>query len=287
MAKDIDPQEFETGAASTIAVKPIAPDATSDSVEAAGATVGAASVRPLWQPTEPQYCKSIAAHYGINGRTVQRVYQKIVESCPWIPEADLRLPDQRYTPLCVVLMGQYWQSGLKIDAWKTQMWESHPEQVRAYLESQSTHPESGSANVQPDVLPPLPGNDCSVGMTLHIGSALNLPEIDRFVIPSDDPAYLSQAEQKLLQFEQKQQNVIAQMYEQFQQTQALNAQFKEGLSLSDQLLLKEFQLRGVQIGFQAVQLKQEAIKATIQSAEAGTLPMPGKPQSENTPTLSA
>ncbi len=70
------------------------------------------------------------------------------------------------------------------------------------------------------------------------------------------------------------------MQAQYQQAQSLNAQYQEATSLNDQLLLQEFQLKGVQLGYTALQLKQQAFKATIQAVEAGTLPVPGKPQAE-------
>ena len=98
---------------------------------------GATNSQPeLWQPTEPQFTKAIADHYSVSRKSVQQWFQKIRSACPWLVEADLKLPDDRYTPLCVALMGNYRLSGLPLDAWKTAMWERHPEQVAAFLETQ-------------------------------------------------------------------------------------------------------------------------------------------------------
>ncbi len=118
-------------------------------------------------------------------------------------------------------------------------------------------------------------------MVLHIGSSLSLPEVPSVVTPGNDAAYLTQAQQRLQQFEAMQQQVLAQMEQQQKEAEDLNTQYQEATSLSDQLLLQEFQLKGVQLGYTALQLKQQAFKSTVQAAEAGTLPVPGKPQSES------
>lgn len=122
---------------------------------------------------------------------------------------------------------------------------------------------------------------CDRGMVLHFGSDPNLPSIPGLVPIIGDAAYLSQMQQRLQAFEQLQQHAIAQLQAQYKDAQALNAQYHEAMSLSDQLLLQEFQLKGVQLGYAALQLKQQAFKSTIQSAESGTLASPGKPQTEN------
>lgn len=86
---------------------------------------------PIWQPTEPQFAKAIAQHYGVSRKSVQQWFQKVKEACPWFEETDLKLPDQRYTPLCIELMGSYRTSGLVFSAWKSQLWQK----VRAWWHS--------------------------------------------------------------------------------------------------------------------------------------------------------
>ena len=114
------------------------PSEPSSEVPSAPSYEGSTNSQPaLWQPTEPQFTKAIADHYGVSRKSVQQWFQKICAACPWLSEADLKLPDDRYTLLCVALMGDYRLSGLPLDAWKTSMWERHPEQVAAFLESQT------------------------------------------------------------------------------------------------------------------------------------------------------
>jgi cytochrome c556 len=234
---------------------------------------GSTKAQPaLWRPTEPQFTKAIAQHYGVSRKSVQQWFQKVKEACPWFTDADLKLPDERYTPLCIDLMGGYRTSGLPFDAWKAQLWEQNPDLVAKYQVSQR------SQFPQPNPLTAT--SDHPDRLRLHLGSSLSLPTTPSIMAPGDETAYLTQIRQRMEQFEVLQQQVIAQMQAQYQQAQSLNAQYQEATSLSDQLLLQEFQLKGVQLGYTALQLKQQAFKATVQAAESGTLAAPGKPSSE-------
>jgi hypothetical protein len=106
---------------------------------------------PLWQPEHPQYCKAIAEYYGVSRKTVQLWYGKIAGACSWWSETDLKLPDGRYTPLCIELMGDYRLSGLLIDAWTLQIQERFADQIAALSDSLQETPdpptESSSAMV--------------------------------------------------------------------------------------------------------------------------------------------
>ncbi|MBE9182459.1 hypothetical protein IQ268_28320 [Oculatella sp. LEGE 06141] len=233
-----------------------------------------------WKPTEPQFCKEIVAHYPMGKRTIQKWFIELREIAPWFSESELRLSDDRYTPLAVELLGHRYFAGSK-KKWESVLQELFADRVETWNSAQST------PAVRPEVLPredqhPSDGNgDCPSGLTLHIGSSLAVPAIPGIVTPADDTAYLTQVQQRMSEFEALQQKAIAQMQEQYQQVQALNAQYQEATSLGDQLLLQEFQLKGIQLGYTALQLKQQAFKATVQAAEAGTLPVPGKPDAED------
>ena len=237
-----------------------------------------------WKPIEPQYCKAIADHYQVGKRSIQKWFADLLKLAPWLTVNELRLDDDRYTPLAVELLGDRYFAG------STKKWAQRLQQRYAnVLASEPWQAEAPA--IRPEVLPrpdvPSEAGDRAGGLNLHIGSALNPLGIAGIVVPSNDAAYLSQIQQKLEQFATLQQNAIAQMHSEFKQAQALNAQFQQATSLSDQLMLQEYQLRGVQLGYAAVQLKHEAFKATVQSAEAGTLPVPGKPQAESAASPSA
>ena len=235
----------------------------------------------IWKPTEPQYCRAICAHYEVKNRTVQKWFDKIVEACPWFSEAELRLPDDRYTPLCVELMGDYRASGLIARKWSAKIAEQFSDRIAAWKSASVIQPDvmpsqNGTSGIDPACAPEIPSH----GMVLHLGASPDLPFILDIVPLGDDTAYLAQMQQRLNDFASLQRNAIAQMQDQYEQTRSLNAQYEEAISLSDRLLLQEFQLKGVQLGYTALQVKQQAFKSTIQSAEAGTLQAVGKSQSD-------
>lgn len=236
-----------------------------------------------WKPAAPQFCKEIAAHYGQSKRNIQKWFVDLREIAPWFTEAELRLSDDRYTSLAVELLGYRYFAGSK-KKWESVLREVFVDHVEAW-DAQS------APAICPEVLPreaQRPADDDrSTGMTLHIGSNLALPPISGVIAPGNDTAYLTQAQQRIQQFEVMQQQILAQIQQQQKEAEALNAQYQEATSLSDQLLLQEFQLKGVQLGYAALQLKQQAFKATVQAAEAGILTAPGKPQPEKGRSQSA
>ncbi|MBD1842608.1 hypothetical protein H6F89_04115 [Cyanobacteria bacterium FACHB-63] len=236
---------------------------------------------PIWQPTDPQFTKAIAEYYGVSRKTVQEWFQKVKEACPWFSHGDLKLPDDRYTPLAVSLMGSYRTSGLSFKTWKARIWKENSD-LAVRFQTPGPFPPSAQAGTATEGIPHHNGNatPCS-GMVLHSGSNPALPLIPSIVPAGNDTEYLTQMQQRLQAFEQLQQQAISQMQAQYQQAQALNFQYHEAMNLSDQLLLQEFQLKGVQLGYAALRLKQQAFKSAIQSAESGSFSMLGKPQSES------
>lgn len=128
---------------------------------------------PLWRPSEPQFTKAIAEYYGVSRKSVQQWFQKVKDACPWFTEADLKLPDERYTPLCIELMGGYRTSGLPFEAWKAQLWEQNPDLVAAYQSSVSqNHP------VDPPVTAAITLRESDVPLPVQAIQPLNLTVID-------------------------------------------------------------------------------------------------------------
>jgi len=152
MSKDLEAsalepiiESFTPSQGSTL--QPI-PDSSSEEVAPSHATSyeGGTNSHPvIWQPTEPQFTKAIAEYYRVSRKTVQEWFQKVKEACPWLSDSDLKLPDERYTPIAVGLMGHYRTSGLPFKAWKTQIWEENPALVSAFQASQQTQPDKETA----------------------------------------------------------------------------------------------------------------------------------------------
>lgn len=235
--------------------------------------------------------KEIAEEFGVSDKTVQTWFKVVCAAYTWIEPEALKTGKSaktRYTPLCQSLIAEYRAVAAELseEDWITLVHAANPD-----LETATSSALSASDAVSTEVM--LQEGEQSIrgafhgGVAVHISSSLALPAIPVLIPPGDDTAYLMQIQQKLQQFERLQQQAIVQMQAQHEQAQALNAQYQEATSLSDQLLLKEFQLKGVQLGYAALQLKQQAFKATVQAAEAGTLPAPGKPQPEKDQLQSA
>ncbi len=154
---------------------------------------------------------------------------------------------------------------------------------QAYLNSYGA-----SSSVEPSTTPmieaELEAEQPSQGLTLYQGlTDLSLPTL---VQGSNDTAYLQLQQKRLEEFQKRQEALLAQMRQQFEATQALNAQYQQAMSLADQLQLQEAQLKGAQLGFAYVATKQEAFKATIQAVEAGQIPV-GKSQSQDSSSVAS
>jgi hypothetical protein len=119
------------------------------SAQVEGTDVGEVLNIGIWKSAEPQYCKAICAHYGVKSRTVQKWLDKILEACPWFELAELRLPDDRYTPLCIELMGDYRASRLIARKWGAKIAERFADRI-----SESAPSWAEIAVSKTEVLPP-------------------------------------------------------------------------------------------------------------------------------------
>jgi hypothetical protein len=128
--------------------EPVA-DPTCERPTNVAATSHLAADSAVWTPTEPQFTKAIATHYGVSRKTVQQWYQKVRTVCIWLNESDLKTSDGRYTPQCIEWMGAYRQSGLTLDAWKAAVWDTHADLVA----SGSPPDESSNITIPPDYIP--------------------------------------------------------------------------------------------------------------------------------------
>ncbi len=110
----------------------------------------ATSQQASFDPSKPQFCKAIAEHHDCDRKTVQQWFIKVSEAYPWLKQEQLKLVDERYTPLCLKLMEQYQnalRNGLKFKGWKAQVQAENEEEYQSWLASQQ------SPAIRPDVLP--------------------------------------------------------------------------------------------------------------------------------------
>ena len=90
-----------------------------------------------WKPAEPQFCKDIAAHYEQSKRTIQKWFVDLREIAPWFSEDELRLNDDRYSPLAVELLGDRYFTGSK-KKWASVLTERFVDRVESWNSAQSS-----------------------------------------------------------------------------------------------------------------------------------------------------
>lgn len=118
------------------------PCATNDECE----HIETAPLIEIWKPAEPQFCKAIYSYYGVKPRTVQKWAKRILEVCPWFDESEFRLPDDRYTPLCIELMGSYYTSGLDAPRWAKAIEHRFTDRIAAQSATPSPQQDSPQGN---------------------------------------------------------------------------------------------------------------------------------------------
>lgn len=95
-----------------------------------------------WKPSEPQYCKAIADHYGLSKRSIQKWFVELQQLAPWLDQIELRLDDDRYTPLAIELLGDRYFAG-SAKKWAQILAGRFADRLSA----------NAAPTIQPDVLP--------------------------------------------------------------------------------------------------------------------------------------
>jgi hypothetical protein len=121
-----------------------------------------------WKPADPQFCKDIAAHYQQGKRTIQKWFVDLKDIAPWFAESELRLSDDRYTPLAVELLGDRYFAGSK-KKWEKILNERYGEQSAANLAPEISVSPTEVLPSQNEV-----SSQHSSRAALHIGSSLAL-----------------------------------------------------------------------------------------------------------------
>ncbi len=210
---------------------------------------------PLWQPTEPQFTKAIATYYGVSRKSVQQWFQKVKDACPWFIEADLKLPDERYTPLCVELMGRYRTAGLSFEAWKAQVWEQNPDLVTAYQASQS----------QPSFSPIY---------DRPITSSSLVPTGRNFLMA------LEEEQAELQKIEASELQLLQRMSDGFDRLTHASAQWNQANDLRRQRLLRLTRLEAASLAVELEEEFENTLRETQYQIQRGNLPTLGKPPVE-------
>lgn len=228
----------------------------------------------IWKPTEPQYCRAICAHYGVKSRTVQKWFTKIREACPWFSEAELRLSDDRYTPLCIELMGDYRASGLIARKWGEKMAERFADRI-----ADSSNPPA----INPDVLPPEgevnPEGDRLTSLPSLVPTGQNY-----LAAPGEEEAELHKLQTDELQ-------LMGEMHQGLSRLTQSSEQWNRANQLRRQRLLKQTRLEAASLAIELEEEFENTLRETQYRLQRGNLstpePTPGKPptQAQRSPSV--
>jgi hypothetical protein len=216
-----------------------------------------------WKPAEPQYCKEIAAHYGQSKRNVQKWFVDLREIAPWFSEAELRLNDDRYTPLAVELLGHRYFAGSK-KKWDLVLRELFADRVESWNSAQS------EPAIRPEVLP---------GENQRFSNG-GLPPVDRTAAGSLVPtgsSYLSalkEEELKLQQLEAEELALLGRMSGNLDRLEQNQSQWQRTNDLRRQRLLRRTRLEAAALATELEVEFEETLRESQYNIRRGNV---GKP----------
>ncbi|MEP0872923.1 hypothetical protein NDA01_24195 [Trichocoleus desertorum AS-A10] len=223
-----------------------------------------------WKPTEPQFCKAIAEHYQQGKRTIQKWFVDLREIAPWLAESELRLSDDRYTPLAVELLGDRYFAGSK-KKWAQVLTERFGDRAAANAPS----PEAPA--IRPEVLPredqPAPVERTAASSLVPTGvnylTALEEEEAELQVLEAQEVELLNRMHQSYTRLNQNQ------------------AQWDRTADLRRQRLLRQTRLEAAALATELEAEFENTLRETQYQIQRGNVPAPGKPQAQNPPSQSA
>ena len=222
-----------------------------------------------WKPGEPQFCKEIAAHYGQSKRNIQKWFVDLREIAPWFSESELRLSDDRYTPLAVELLGHRYFAGSK-KKWDSVLRELFADRVESWNSAQS------EPAIRPEVLPREDQRSSN-------GDRLPLPPVDRTAAGSLVPTgsnYLSALEEEELELQQLEAEELAllgRMSGNLERLEQNQSQWQRTNDLRRQRLLRQTRLEAAALATELEAEFEETLRESQYNIRRGNV---GKPPAE-------
>lgn len=222
-----------------------------------------------WKPGEPQFCKEIAAHYRQSKRNIQKWFVDLREIAPWFSESELRLSDDRYSPLAVELLGHRYFAGSK-KKWELVLRELFADQVESWNSAQS------EPAIRPEVL--LREDQLSSN-----GDRSPLPPVDRTVAGSLVPTgsnYLSALEEEELELQQLEAEELAllgRMSGNLERLEQNQSQWQRTNDLRRQRLLRQTRLEAAALATELEAEFEETLRESQYNIRRGNV---GKPPAE-------
>lgn len=233
-----------------------------------------------WKPSEPQYCKEIAAHYGQSKRNIQKWFVDLREIAPWFSELELRLSDDRYTPLAVELLGYRYFAGSK-KKWESVLRELFADRVRFWNSTQS------ESAIRPEVLR-REDQWSSTGSDRQSFSAAS--PVDRTASSSLVPtgsSYLSaleEEERELQQLEAEELALLERMSGNLERLEHNQSQWQRTNDLRRQRLLRQTRLEAAALATELEAEFEETLRESQYNIRRGNV---GKPLDQEARSQSA
>ncbi len=222
-----------------------------------------------WKPAEPQFCKEIAAHYQQGKRTIQKWFVDLREIAPWFDEAELRLNDDRYTPLAIELLGDRYFAGSK-KKWEQGLVERFGDRVDSWNAAQS------ASAIHPEVLP-------REEEQTRKSDRPFLPPVDRTAADSLVPtgsSYLSALEEEeleLQQLEAQELKLLERMSSNLERLDQNKTQWQRTNDLRRQRLLRQTRLEAAALATELEAEFDETLRESQYNIRRGNV---GKPPVE-------
>lgn len=223
-----------------------------------------------WKPTEPQFCKAIAEHYQQGKRTIQKWFVDLREIAPWFAESELRLSDDRYTPLAVELLGDRYFAGSK-KKWAQGLMERFGARAAANAPS----PEAPA--IRPEVLP-REGQPAPVERTA--ASSLVPTGVNYLTALEEEEAELQALEVQEIE-------LLNRMHQSYTRLNQNQAQWDRTADLRRQRLLRQTRLEAAALATELEAEFENTLRETQYQIQRGNVPAPGKPQPESPQSQSA
>ncbi|MBD3885945.1 hypothetical protein IFO70_30015 [Phormidium tenue FACHB-886] len=229
-----------------------------------------------WKPAESQFCKEIAAHYGQGKRTIQKWFVDLRAIAPWFSEAELRLSDDRYTPLAVELLGYRYFAGSK-RKWASVLAERYACRVEDWNAARST------PAIRPEILPPEEKQPLNDDRPL-------LPPVDRTAANSLLPSgssylnALEDEERELQQLEAQELELLERMSSNLERLNYNQTQWQRTNDLRRQRLLRQTRLEAATLATELEAEFEETLRESQYNLRHGNV---GKPPAETPQSESA
>jgi hypothetical protein len=234
-----------------------------------------------WRPIEPQYCKAIADHYQVGKRSIQKWFADLLKLAPWLAVDELRLNDDRYTPLAVELLGDRYFAG-SAKKWAQRLAQRFSDRMAA---ATNTAPA-----LQPEVLPEQNSTSTDELDPSSPATRFTLPPADRTANRSHLPTgrsfldAMQEEESELKDLEAREVKLLGRIYQSYDRLNQSQQQWDRTSDLRRQRLLRQTRLEAAALATEMEAEFEDTLRETQYRIRRGAV---GKSPVETAPSQSA